>query len=75
MLKHATLITTVGMILLIIGVLTFFLNMVGVDLYALAWLYLLDPFLSFMIRILFVIIGLILVYVGRTNWDVEDASY
>ncbi len=72
MLKNATAITVVGFLLMFIGILTLFLNFVGVDLFFLAWLYELNTVLSFLIRLLMVIVGFILIYVGQTNWEVEE---
>ncbi|MBC6993730.1 hypothetical protein QWY85_13890 [Neolewinella lacunae] len=72
MLKNATAITVVGFLLMFVGILTLFLNFVGVDLIFLAWLYELNTVLSFLIRLLMVIVGFVLIYVGQTNWDVEE---
>lgn len=69
MLKHATLITVIGFLLLLIGITTIFTTMVGVDIAPLAWLYRKSIALSYAVRLLFVILGIILIYVGRTDWD------
>lgn len=75
MIKHATTVKAIGFILFILGILTFFLNIVGVDIFIFAWLYKLNVALSFTIRILCVLVGLIMIYVASTNWDVEEADY
>lgn len=72
MLKHATTITVVGFLLLFVGILTLFLNMVGVDLIFMQWLYEANPVLSFIIRLLMVVVGLIMIYIGQTDWDREE---
>lgn len=73
MLKNATTITVIGFILLFVGVLTLFLNMVGVDFFLLAWLYKLNVALSFAVRLLMIIAGFILIYIGQTDWSREEA--
>ena len=69
MLKHATTLTVVGFLLFILGTLTLVLNYVGVDVYGFAWLYLYDSTLSYVVRVLMILLGIILIYVGRTNWE------
>lgn len=73
MLKHATLITVIGFVLLIVGVTTVFSTMVGVDIAPLAWLYRESITLSYAVRLGFVVIGLIMIYVGRTDWERTEA--
>ena len=75
MIKHATTVKAIGFLLFILGIQTFFLNINGVDIFIFAWLYEFNVALSFIIRILCVLIGLILIYVASTNWDVEEADY
>lgn len=69
MLKYATLITVIGFLLLALGITTIFSTMVGVDIAPMAWLYRESISLSYAVRLAFVIIGLIMIYVGRTDWD------
>lgn len=71
MLRHGTTITVIGFILLFVGLVSLFLNYVGVDLFFLAWLYALNPLLSFGLRLLMVIFGITLMYVGQTDWERE----
>lgn len=73
MLKHATTLTVIGFLFLITGVMTLFLNLVGVDFFLLEWLYRWNVFASFGIRLLLIVIGFILIYVGNTDWDREEA--
>lgn len=72
MLKHATLITVIGFLLIFVGIVSLFLNLVGVDLFFMSWLYRLGPTISFGLRLLFVALGFVLIFVGRTDWDRED---
>ena len=69
MLKHATLITVIGFILLALGLTTIFTTMVGVDLAPMAWLYRKSVGLSYAVRLGMVVIGIVMIYVGRTDWD------
>lgn len=69
MLKYATLLTVIGFVLLAVGITTIFSTMVGVDIAPLAWLYRKSIALSYGVRLAFVIVGIILIYVGRTDWD------
>lgn len=73
MLKNATLITVIGFVLLIVGVTTIFSTMVGVDIAPLAWLYRESITASYAVRLAFIVIGLIMIYVGRTDWDRTEA--
>ncbi|NJC26484.1 hypothetical protein [Neolewinella antarctica] len=73
MLKNATSIRVIGFLLLIIGLFTLFINMVGVDLIFLDWLYRYNVALSFAVRLGMVIVGLVMIYVGSTNWERTEA--
>lgn len=73
MLKHATTIRVIGFLLFILGLFTLFINMVGVDLFFLDWLYGIGAVFSFVVRILMVITGLIMIVVGSTNWERTEA--
>ena len=72
MLKHATTITIIGFALFLLGLMSLLLNYVGVDIFFLTWLYDLGVGVSFFIRLMMVVVGLILIYVGRTNWEQEE---
>lgn len=73
MLKHATTIRVIGFLLFIMGLFTLFINMVGVDLVFLKWLYGISPPLSFAVRFGMVITGIIMIYIGSTNWERTEA--
>jgi len=73
MLKNATTLTVIGFLLLFIGIVTFFLNVVGVDFVLLEWLYRWNVGVSFGVRILMIIVGMVMIYVGQTDWDREEA--
>ena len=72
MLKHATAITVTGFVLLFLGLVSLLLNYVGVDIFFLAWIYELGVGISFLIRLLMIIGGIILIYAGRTDWSQEE---
>lgn len=73
MLKNATTITVIGFLLLLTGIITLVLNYVGVDFFLLEWLYRWNVNASYIIRILMIIAGTILIYVGQTDWDRVEA--
>ncbi|WP_020570372.1 hypothetical protein [Neolewinella persica] len=73
MLKNATTLTVIGFLLMFVGIVTFFLNVVGVDFILLEWLYRWNVAVSFVVRILMIIVGMVLIYVGQTDWDREEA--
>jgi uncharacterized membrane protein len=72
MLKHATTLTVIGFILLFLGLVSLFLNLVGVDIFFLSWLYELGVGISFAVRLGMVILGFILIYLGQTDWSREE---
>lgn len=69
MLKHATLITVIGFILLALGITTIFTTMVGVDIAPMAWLYKTNVGLSYAVRLGMIVVGIIMMYIGRTDWE------
>ena len=73
MLQNATTIRVIGFLLFMMGLFTLFINMVGVDLFFLEWLYRLNPTVSFAIRGLMVVVGLVLIFVGSTNFARTEA--
>jgi uncharacterized membrane protein len=73
MLKNATTLTVIGFLLLFTGIVTLVLNYVGVDFFLLEWLYRWNVNASYVIRILMIIAGTILIYVGQTDWDRVEA--
>ena len=73
MLKHATTLTVIGFLLFFFGLVTFILNYVGVDFFLLEWLYRWNATASYVIRGAAIILGMVLIYVGRTNWEQIEA--
>lgn len=72
MLRHSTTLTAIGFLLLFLGLVSLILNYVGVDIFFLTWLYDLGVGISFAVRLVLVILGFILIYVGQTDWERED---
>ncbi|MFK8164242.1 MAG: hypothetical protein AB8H12_17485 [Lewinella sp.] len=73
MLKNATTLTVIGFLLLFTGIVTLVLNYVGVDFFLLEWLYRWNVNASYVVRILMIIAGALLIYVGQTDWDRVEA--
>jgi hypothetical protein len=73
MLKNATTLTVIGFLLLFTGIVTLVLNYVGVDFFLLEWLYRWNVNASYVVRIIMIIAGTILIYVGQTDWDRVEA--
>ena len=71
--KNATTLTAIGFVLLFTGIVTLVLNYVGVDFFLLEWLYRWNVNVSYVVRILMIIAGTILIYVGQTDWDRVEA--
>ena len=69
MIKNATTIRAIGFVLFILGLFTLIINLVGVDLVFLKWLYTMNVFASFAIRLAMVIIGMVMIFMGSTNFD------
>ena len=72
MLKHATTLTVIGFILFFLGLVSILLNFVGVDIFFLSWLYNYSVALSFAVRLFMIIGGVVLIYVGQTDWSREE---
>ncbi len=72
MIKHATTVTVIGFVLVFIGIVSLFLNLVGVDLIFLTWLYELGALVSLLVRLLMVIVGFVLIYVGQVDFRQEE---
>ena len=71
MIKHATLLTVIGFLLFFLGLVSFILNYVGVDLFFLDWLYRWNATASYVIRVAAMLLGIVLIYVSKTNWEIE----
>ena len=72
MIKHATLVTAIGFLFVFVGIVSLFLNLVGVDLFFLTWLYELGALLSFAVRLGLVVVGFVMIYVGRVDFLREE---
>lgn len=72
MFRQSTTLTVIGFILAFLGGFSLFLNMVGVDLYILRWLYDLGGLLSVIVRLIMVMVGFILIYISRVDWEREE---
>lgn len=72
MLKYHVYFTVIGFILVFLGAFSLFLNMVGVDLYILTWLYEMGVMASFLVRITMIILGFALIFIGQTDWSREE---
>ncbi|MEL6142746.1 MAG: hypothetical protein AAFU67_14140 [Bacteroidota bacterium] len=72
MLRQSTKLTVIGFLLLFLGAFSLLLNMVGVDLIIFRWLYDLGGMVSTIVRILMIVVGFALVYIGNTNWEQEE---
>ncbi|CAH1001564.1 hypothetical protein LEM8419_02467 [Neolewinella maritima] len=72
MLKHSTTLTVIGFILFFLGLVSILLNLVGVDIFFLSWLYTYSVALSFAVRLAMIIGGVVLIYVGQTDWSREE---
>lgn len=68
--NRSALTTTIGFVLLIVGFLSLILKMVGVHLSFLYWIEILGGLTANLIRVSFILIGLLLIYVSRTKMDV-----
>lgn len=73
MIKNATTIRAIGFLLFILGLFTLITNMVGVDLVFMKWLYEQSVFASYAIRLGMVLIGMVLIFIGSTNFDRTEA--
>lgn len=72
MLRQSTTVTVIGFVLVFLGAFSLFLNIVGVDLIILRWLYDLGGMISTLIRLTMVVLGFVLIYIGRIDWDREE---
>ena len=72
MLKNSTTLTVVGFILFFFGLVSLLLNLVGVDIFFMTWLYSLGVGISFAVRLLMFVGGIVLIYVGQTDWSREE---
>ena len=73
MIENATTVRAIGFVLFILGLFTLIINIVGVDLVFLKWLYTMNVFASFAIRLGMVIVGMVMIFIGSTNFDRTEA--
>lgn len=71
-LRQSTRLTVVGFILFILGFFSLALNLVGVDLAILRWVSDLGALPSFLIRMGMVVVGVVFIFVGQTDWEKEE---
>gem|GEM_PF-760733 len=69
--KNKGLLLLLGYLLFSLGITSVIMAMVGTHWYFLGWLELLDRLLSFIIKILMVIAGVLIIVFARTDWERE----
>ncbi len=69
MLKHKNTWMSIGFVSIVIGLISIFLAMVGVEFQFLAWLKIFGGTSSFVIKICLVLFGFVAVAISNTNWD------
>ncbi|MEM8583516.1 MAG: hypothetical protein AAGF87_04560 [Bacteroidota bacterium] len=69
--RQSTILTVIGFLLFILGLFSLTQNLVGLDLAIFRWIYDLGQLTSFLIRMGMVLIGIIMIYVGRVDWSQE----
>lgn len=67
-----TTITTIGFLMAGIGFLALVLSLVGVKLSFLVWLDRPGPLFGFVARLIMIIAGIVMIYVGKTNLEQEE---
>ena len=72
MLRYSTTITVVGFLLFFFGLVSILLNLVGVDIFFLSWLYSIGVGFSFVVRLVAIVGGIVLIYLGQTDWEREE---
>jgi uncharacterized Tic20 family protein len=69
MLKHKNIWMSIGFVSIVVGLISIFLAMVGVEFQFLAWLHNFGNLISFSIKIGLVLFGFVAVGIANTNWD------
>lgn len=67
-----TTLTTIGFLLAGVGFLALVLSLVGVKLSYLVWLDRMGPLFGFVAKLIMVIAGIVLIYVGKTDLQQEE---
>ncbi|MEM7571598.1 MAG: hypothetical protein AAF433_01805 [Bacteroidota bacterium] len=70
--RQSTTLTVIGFLLFLLGFFSLALNLVGVDLAFLRWVSALGQLPSFLIRMAMVIVGMVFIFVGQTDWKREE---
>jgi len=70
--KHKGLLTFIGFILILLGLVSLILNFVGLQLSAMAWPDYFGRLMGFVIRLIFILGGFILVYFAQSDFAGED---
>lgn len=73
MVRYHTLITVIGFVMAGIGLLSLVLSFVGVDLFFMGWLRQLGPLAALLVRLGLIIVGFLMIYIGQTDWEREEA--
>lgn len=72
MIRNKTILTLVGFILAGIGFMALVLSLVGVKLSFLAWLDDIGALFGFVSKIVLILVGMIMIYMGKTNLQEEE---
>lgn len=72
MLKYATALTVVGFLLAGVGFLSLILSLVGVEFSFLTWMRSFGPLSAFLLKLGLAIGGIMLIYLGQTDWEREE---
>lgn len=72
MTKNKGLFTLIGFLLFLYGMLALVLSLIGAKLSFLTWIDSNGALLGFVIRILMVLVGIVLVYIARTDFSGEE---
>jgi len=64
--------TTVGFLLMAIGLTSIVLNIVGVEWVLLKWMNKLSGITSFLIKLIMILAGFIIIYLNRADWKDEQ---
>ncbi|MCB9082178.1 MAG: hypothetical protein H6555_10750 [Lewinellaceae bacterium] len=72
MIKQKGWLTLVGFLLVVTGFLALVLSLVGLQLSFLTWIDAPGRLFGFVMRLLFILVGFVLVYLAQTNFSGED---
>lgn len=63
-----------GFLLFLVGFMSFILLIVGLQLSFLVWIDAAGPLVGFLARMFMIIVGIVMAYFGKTNWEDEIAE-